>query len=82
MPLRIAEKDGFIYAVNDCGRCPFNKSEKIKNPPQDCAPLIHMLSNLYCGHGNRNNKEKVEPNSIPVWCPLPEPTMKHTLEHK
>lgn len=58
MPLRVAEKDGFIYAVNGCAYCPF----------------IWLNVMWRCKHkeGKGQRVEQYN-NRIPVWCPLPEP---------
>lgn len=61
MPLRVAEKDGYIKAVNECYICPF----------------INLM-NFRCEHENGKSDIGLEyyHERIPVWCPLPEPTME------
>lgn len=79
MPLRVAEKDGLIKAVNKCGECLF--LEIIPYKENNIT-----LTNIHCGHKNAKHKMALSGHSIPgdcipVWCPLPEPTMRHTLKH-
>lgn len=71
MPLRVAERDGYIKAVNGCGDCSFRQVTHAATNPTD-----------ECGHPEGKNAIKVKLDCIPVWCPLPTPTMKHMLEHK
>ncbi len=60
MPLRVAEKDGYIYAVNGCGDCPFNGFDG------------HAIT--FCIHKEaKKDEELLYRDHIPVWCPLPEP---------
>ena len=64
MPLRVAEKEGFVYALDDCEFCPF--VEKNRN-------ILISKPLLSCKHFSLNQSREVKLNSIPVWCPLPEP---------
>lgn len=66
MPLRVAEKDGFIYAVNGCGDCPL---WQVKDYRKGCN----------CCHKQGNSDKPSWHNSIPVWCPLPEPGIKRVI---
>ncbi len=67
MPLRVAEKDGYLYAINGCGDCPFEQLERSFKPTTKLAP--------YCGHENGKTDNPVINSVIPVWCPLPEPSV-------
>lgn len=69
MPLRVAEKEGYLHAVNRCGDCPFGEFGMIKiEKPR-----------FYCEHEQGKIEEKISGNSIPVWCPLPEEKKKTPL---
>lgn len=57
MPLRVAEKDGCIYAVDGCGDCPFNGWDG------------YMIT--VCGHEKAKDPSMLYRDRIPVWCPLP-----------
>jgi hypothetical protein len=70
MPLRVAEKDGYIYAVNRCLECPF----LCALPSNDHRKLVGRK----CGNADADPKAGMEVcgAGIPVWCPLPEPHRK------
>lgn len=58
MPLRVAEKDGYLHAVNGCGHCPFNGWDG------------HTIT--FCSHAHAKEDEGLlYRDRIPVWCPLP-----------
>lgn len=64
MPLRVAEINGWLKAVNKCRECPFMQRYEKKG--------------MVCEHNSIKMTEKaftsLSPEDvIPVWCPLPEP---------
>lgn len=74
MPLRVAEKDGYLKAVNRCiYDCPF--CLKISSE-RKVFPVDDDLSGYGCFHSKivqNGIGENIKPVWIPVWCPLPEP---------
>ena len=67
MPLRVAEKDGFLYGINKCHECPYVE-QTIR---EDTSEVLVWKC--------VKRKFKVVNNpgfAIPVWCPLPEPGEK------
>ena len=62
MPLRVAEQDGYLHAVNKCYDCPY--IEHIKNDNR-FGPFFA------CGKQGERKGGEVRGISIPVWCPLP-----------
>lgn len=74
MPLRVAEKDGYIKAVNCCDDCGFVKLFGV-DPIEDSG--VEATSIWTCGHpGIGHTPDECIPlqrGFIPVWCPLPEP---------
>lgn len=74
MPLRVAEKDGFIFAVNKCDECPscFRMLSGVKAHLSDNKP-----SGFGCFHDKITTRENIgrdtRLDAIPVWCPLPAP---------
>lgn len=67
MPLRVAEINGWLKAVNKCRDCPFMQRYPEKG--------------MVCEHGNTRRTENEfkslsAEDVIPVWCPLPMPEIQ------
>lgn len=69
MPLRVAEKDGYIYGVSKCYDCPF--AEHLKSDDR----AIRIGPFWECGNADADANAGMEVIGvgIPVWCPLPSP---------
>lgn len=71
MPLRVAEKDGWLKAINQCHDCP-HYSRMLSGIKDHLAGKFP--SDIGCFHDSivkdKRGKE-VKLGYIPVWCPLP-----------
>ncbi len=66
MPLRVAEKEGFLHAVDMCDQCPFTRETGTAMKPERTCTLAKKVLHIMTYGG-----------CIPVWCPLPEPTVNY-----
>lgn len=77
MPLRVAEKDGYLKAVNKCYECPFFSRMMIgikahfRGEHPTSTGCFH--DKIATTQGKHKIGREVKPHYIPVWCPLPEP---------
>lgn len=69
MPLRVAEVNGYLHAVNKCADCPFAENLKSDDRAIRIGPFWE------CGNADADANAGMEVIGvgIPVWCPLPEP---------
>ena len=67
MPLRVAEVNGWLKAVNKCRECPF-----MGRYPEKGMVCEHHTVRMTENEFKSLSVEDV----IPVWCPLPEPKME------
>ncbi len=68
MPLRVAEVNGWLKAVNKCRECPF-----MERYPEKGMVCEHSATRMTENEFKPLSAEDV----IPVWCPLPEPGEKN-----